>query len=66
MIPISSSLFATIRKELSAIFDSQKSEVVINVSREIAENAINNNDVLQTKVEAGIQKSNLQAYANNN
>ena len=66
MINLSSSLFATIRKELSAIFDVPKSDIIINVSREIAENAINNNDVLQTKVEAVIQKSNLQAYANNN
>ena len=66
MINLSSSLFATIRKELSAIFDVPKSDIIINVSREIAENAIDNNTILQTKEEAAIQTTNLQAYANTN
>lgn len=66
MITIGSTLLAKIKKELSAIFDVPKSDIIINVSREIAENAIDNNTVLQTKEEAAIQTTNLQAYANTN
>lgn len=66
MITIGSILLAKIKKELSVIFDVPKSDIVINVSREIAENAINNNTVLQTHKEAEIQKANILAYANNN
>lgn len=66
MIHIGSSLMARLKKELSFIFDNKKSDIIINVSNEIAENAINNNDILQTKEESNTQSVDFYAYANNN
>lgn len=63
---IGSSLLAKVTKQLSAIFDKPKSDIIINVISELADNAIEENTSIQTHEEAAEQTSNILAYANNN